>query len=285
MEEQASVDTSVVESTAVEEVTTGDAFLEGWDDGDGVEDQPAETVEESEPEETTTQEPESQETETTTVESVTEQTPQVKEEAPKIWKLKHLDSERAVGESEMVALAQKGMDYDRIRGKYDESKPAMEMLTRFAQKANMTVDAYVENLRVKEKRAAGLEEAAAKKEVDLENREAKLAENKEQETQLQGKVAQQKAEIAAFREQFPEAAKDPKSIPPEVFEQARKGMGLVAAYAVHLKNTAQAEAKAAKEQVAALEQNQTNAKKSAGSMRSAGNSRRVIDPFLSSWDD
>ncbi len=40
-------------------------------------------------------------------------------DAPKMWTLRHLDEVRQVGEADMVALAQKGLDYDRIRAKYD----------------------------------------------------------------------------------------------------------------------------------------------------------------------
>ena len=42
-----------------------------------------------------------------------------------MWTLRHMDEVRQVGEADMVVLAQKGMDYDRIREKYDESKPVM----------------------------------------------------------------------------------------------------------------------------------------------------------------
>lgn len=36
------------------------------------------------------------------------------------FQLKHLDEVKTVNRDEVIVLAQKGMDYDRIRGKYDE---------------------------------------------------------------------------------------------------------------------------------------------------------------------
>lgn len=288
MEEQTSVETVVEEVSTVEETSSGsDSFLEGWDEGETVADQPAEEEpanDTTDTADTTAQETTEVTTTTSANEDVTEQK-SAETETPKTWKLKHLDSEKTVGEAEMQVLAQKGMDYDRIRAKYDESKPAMEMLTRFAQKANMTVDAYVEHLRVKEKEAAGLNKDVAKKEVDLENREAKLAETQEKQTSVQNHVANRKADIAAFQKKFPDVAKNPKSIPKEVFAQAESGIGLVAAYSLHLAKVAQAEAKEAKTTASALEQNQKNAQRSAGSMKTAGSTKRAKDAFLEGWGD
>ena len=44
----------------------------------------------------------------------------------KTFLLRHMDTERTVTEEEIVPLAQKGLDYDRIRQKYDEGKPLLQ---------------------------------------------------------------------------------------------------------------------------------------------------------------
>ena len=65
------------------------------------------------------------------------------EELNRLTSKSQLDSERTVGEAEMVTLAQKGLDYDRIRGKYDEAKPVIEMFGEFARAALNQVRARV----------------------------------------------------------------------------------------------------------------------------------------------
>ena len=47
-------------------------------------------------------------------------------DADQLFELKHLDEVRSVDREEVIVLAQKGMDYDRIREKYDAAKPTIE---------------------------------------------------------------------------------------------------------------------------------------------------------------
>ena len=50
------------------------------------------------------------------------------EREPESYTLRHLGEERSVGRDELIALAQKGLDYDRIRGKLGDASREIESL-------------------------------------------------------------------------------------------------------------------------------------------------------------
>ena len=291
------------EVEAVETEQTSDSFLDGWNDeeslvADGEADQ-LEAEAQEEVLEASTEETPSEVVEEAPIEEVRTEDEvaekQPEEETPKLWTLRHMDEEKQVGEAEMVVLAQKGMDYDRIRAKYDEAKPAMEMLAQFAKKAGVTTAEYITAIREQAKQAEGMSEAEAKRAVDLEDREARIAveeakvnERKaaaEKATNAQTAEQQRRAaDIAEFQKTFPEAAKDPKSIPPEVRAEVKNGASLVAAYSKYAVKTANAAKDAAMREAASAKQNNKNAERATGSMKSAGEESKSKDPFLSGWD-
>ena len=220
---------------------------------------------------------------------------QPKADAPKMWTLRHMDEVRQVGEADMVVLAQKGLDYDRIRGKYDESKPVMELFGSFAKQAGMSIPDYVSFIRTQAKQASGMSEAEARRTVELEDREAAVSAKEAVEAQRQNGAnqaaqaraaaeARRNADIAEFQRLFPDAAKDPKAIPQEVWTAVRSGMSLVSAYSKYAVDQANAARQAAEQKAAASAQNQQNASRSTGSMQSAGEPRGSKDPFMEGWD-
>lgn len=297
--------------TTTEATETTDSFLDGWeDDGAAVSesaDQPEEqTAGDGGEAEQTAENPGSAggqaEAETTapaaegaaeTPVQQQEQTPPA--DAPKQWTLRHMDETRTVGEAEMVTLAQKGMDYDRIRGKYDESKPVMELFGSFAKQAGMSIPDYVAFIRTQAKQATGMSEAEARRAVDLEDREAAVAVKEAAEEQRQiaatqaaearsNTEARRRADILEFQQTFPDVAKDPKSIPQEVWADVRNGVSLVAAYSKYALAQARLAQQTAEQKAAASAQNQKNAARSSGSMRSAGENNKASDPFLDGWN-
>ena len=295
-----------ITNTAVEQEQTSDSFMEGWDDEPAADaaDQPEEATEEMTP----AAEPENQsetatdtEAETTAQEQAdtsgqTQQQETPPADAPKVWTLRHMDEVKQVGEADMVILAQKGMDYDRIREKYEESKPVMELFGGFAKQAGMSVQDYVARIRFQAKQAQGLSEAEAKRSIDLEDREAAVSAKEAEEAQRQQAAAQalqaqntadarRRADVAEFQKTFPDAAKDPKSIPAEVWADVRNGSTLVAAYAKYTVAQAKAAQQAAEQRAESTAQNQKNAVRSTGSMKSAGENLNSKDPFLEGWGD
>ena len=89
---------------------------------------------------------------------------------------------------------------------------------------------------------------------------------------------QMQSDMEEFRQLFPQvflqAARDPKVIPPEVWDMVQQGKTLTDAYCryVAMQTT----------QNGSLDPNQNNqsARRSTGSMRSAGNNATLTDPFL-----
>ena len=297
-------------TTAEVQEQTSDAFLDGWNDTVAAEtaDQP-EFAEEAEVSEDSADQLEHAQEERTAEESQQEESldildaetqevlsePAEKEAAPKTWDLRHLDETKTVDEQGMIALAQKGLDYDRIRGKYEESKPVMELFHQFAKQAGMSVPDYVSYIRTQAKKASGMSDEDARRAVELEDREAAVSAKEEAQAEraerekAAGQTAEQAAEkrradIAEFQKTFPDAAKEPGSIPPSVWADVKNGLSLTAAYAKYAVNQARAQAKSAERKSAATEQNQKNAARSAGSMRSAGNDVKTNDPFLEGWN-
>lgn len=287
--------------TTVETEQTSDAFMEGWDDTESygltdqlepVEEAPA-AASDAEAEGAAEKEPapvaEQTSSELRESEQQAEPAPQV--DAPKTWTLQHMDESKSVNETELVTLAQKGMDYDRIRSKWDEAKPVMELFNQFAVKAGMSVSDYIAHIRMQAKQSQGMSEEEAKRSVDLEDREAIIAAKEAQQaaettaqTRRSEADARRQADIEAFRKIYPDAAKDPKGIPAEVWQRVNEGMNLVAAYAVYDAKQARAAQLAAEQKAAAAMQNQANAARSTGSMHSSGDNTKAKDPFLDGWD-
>lgn len=303
-----------VENMSVQEEQNADqqdAFLDGWGDEQTAQDAP-ETSETAEGEDTAEEETETaSETEDAQsasdggaaetaaeagAEAQTETTEQKADAPEKTWTLRHMDETKNVGEAEMVTLAQKGMDYDRIRAKYDESKPAMEILSIFAKQKGVSVADYVSFLRTEAKKADGLSEAEARRSIELEDREAAVT-AREAEQAAERQAAEQanaaanaaaqrrKADIDEFAREYPDVARNPDAIPKEVWDTVAAGSSLTVAYAKYTAKQAREEAERTRSAAQAAQQNIKNAARSTGSMQSAGQNAGGRDPFLEGWGE
>lgn len=282
--------------TAQAEEAGADSFAEGWEDtGPAVEEETggeqAEQQEEAPAEEAPAAvrgETEGGEAEETGGEQAAPE-----RQPPRSWSLTDRQGRSVtVDEGNLAALAQKGLDYDRLQGEYDAAKPVMDLFRGFAEKQGQTVPEYLRFIRAQAKQAEGLSEEEARRAVELEDREAALSAQEARErarreaaereqARRQAGEARVNADLREFLEAFPEAAKDPQSIPQEVWDGVRGGKSLVASYAMY----SQRQARAAQEQAeAAAKRNADNAARSAGSMRSSGTNSRN-DPFMDGWDE
>lgn len=287
----------ILDQTTEETTETTDAFLEEWEDGgeepaDQPEELPAESEEPAQEAEEPAEEPAAdQPEEAPAAEKPREEAPA----APREWELRHMGEVRRVNEADMVTLAQKGMDYDRIRAQYDEFKPMMEMFNQFATRQGVNTKDYIAMIRAQAKQQEGLSEADARHAVELEDREAVIAaaearEQAKQQTAQEAAAAQQAAEarrtadIEEFRTLFPEAAKDPQSIPQEVWAKVRSGERLTTAYTRYALSQAGQQVASARRDAASAQQNQRNAERSTGSMRSAGDGSKSKDVFADAFD-
>ena len=303
-----------VENMSVQEEQNADqqdAFLDGWGDEQTAQDAPetSETAEGEDAAEEVTETasetegaqsaPDGGAAETAAeagAEAQTETTEQKADAPEKTWTLPHLDETKNVGEAEMVTLAQKGMDYDRIRAKYDESKPAMEILSIFAKQKGVSVADYVSFLRTEAKKADGLSEAEARRSIELEDREAAVT-AREAEQAAERQAAEQanaaanaaaqrrKADIDEFAREYPDVARNPDAIPKEVWDAVAAGSSLTVAYAKYTAKQAREEAERTRSAAQAAQQNIKNAARSTGSMQSAGQNAGGRDPFLEGWGE
>jgi hypothetical protein len=215
-----------------------------------------------------------------------------------LFTLKHLDETREVSREEVIALAQKGMDYDRIRGRLEEQKDYAELKKRNAEledsfaflkefAGDRSVDEFIDEGRAQAlMQRTGIDHETALGRVKLD-RERKAFETERQKQQAQQQEQQKQQEQAdaqeqwrkncfiAFDKEFPDV--DPKSIPQEVWDAFGRGETLVSAYSLHQLRALQ---KQQQEQKRAEE----NAKRSTGSQKSAGAADKM-SAFDAAWYD
>ncbi len=209
--------------------------------------------------------------------------------------LKHMDETRTVTREEAVELAQKGMDYDRIRTERDqlkashaENEAAMQMVRKYAERLNMTVPEYLDYCRTQELMSEkSISEEAAKEQLSLEKREMAVAQKEAEQQAKEEADAQQKQqeesaqdkirrEVAEFIRHYPEVK--PEDIPKEVFETIqREDVSLSVAYGKW--RIAQQE-----HELTALRSQDSARKRTPGSMATTQRTPKS-DPVYAGWDD
>ncbi len=188
--------------------------------------------------------------------------------------LKHLDEVVSVDRGRVVELAQKGLDYDRVRSKLDSARDELAALR--AQREELE--------------AAGL---AEKEGIALEQARERVRRGHEAERTgaADSPAARRRREAREFIDAYPEVAaklaQDRSAIPDRVWERVRAGERLLAAYETE---AAIADASAKGERIRELEarlaeakQAQTNALRSTGSGAGDGGEEGP-DPAALGWN-
>ena len=195
-----------------------------------------------------------------------------------------MDKEETVAADspEAVTLVQKGRDYDRVRKKYDESKPVMEAMALLAKQMERPVSENLSMIRLNLKTQDGMSEDEARRAIAMEDREATLSEKESETAEQDRREKERQAQIAAFANKYPKL--DAKEIPKEVWTQFNDGTPLIDAYEkyqsqkqISEKDRRISEMEA---ELSALKKNAENSTKSASSMKSAGNGAVERDAFL-----
>lgn len=215
-----------------------------------------------------------------------EQTEEQKNEAAdQRFTLKHLDDVRDYSREEVIALAQKGLDYDRKTGKLNEKIDEYEaFLKELAEPAGLDIEQLMDSTRArlfkakeaKEGREISDTDALLKVQKDRASRQRTKEIEAENAAQQQKNAAEQQrnAMLNRFIEVYPEVKAT--DIPASVWAEVNKTGNLVEAYAKY-------ENQQLREKVATLEQNAKNAARSTGSRKSAG-APKAKDPFDEAWD-
>jgi hypothetical protein len=208
-----------------------------------------------------------------------------------LFELKHLGETKNVNRDEVVTLAQKGMDYDRVTEKntqletqVSEQKQQLAQLTEhenalqeLAKQSGTTVEELVENMLIAvTKSKYGIDDdgmALERVKLDRERRaldqeRAALAPQKQEQEQQAANEKWRGECFDAFAKAYPDV--DPASIPNGVWEAFNRGETLVSAYARERNKALEAEIARMKSEQATRDRNAANAARSTGSQSSAG---------------
>ena len=212
---------------------------------------------------------------------------------PELFTIKNRDETRQVTREELVSMAQKGWDYDRVRSERDQLRqyrqdadPALELVRGYAQRSGMSVSDYLDYCRKQELMAAGMSERDAAQKVSFDRERAELDRQRKtlQDQQAQADSARRRAQeraqarqrdIESFYRAYPKV--DPKGIPQEVWAAVRGGDTLTNAYTMYENRRLQTALEAER-------QNRENRAKSPGSMggASADDNASLIAKY---WDE
>lgn len=209
------------------------------------------------------------------------------QDQPELFTLKRFGETRQVSREDLIAMAQKGWDYDTVQQERDqlrqyrqEADPALELVKAYAKQNNMSVSDYLDFCRKQEFVRQGMTEQDAQNRLGMEKERAELdrrqaALDVQEQAQTSARAEAQKrqealrADVANFYKVYPSV--DPKSIPQEVWSAVQKGDTLVNAYTMNENKRLQAE-------LAAERQNKANAQKTPGSLgRNTGAELDEID--------
>ena len=254
VEEAAQVEEPVVEEPAEEEVS--DSIFDTMMDSDEYDDMFAEEV--SDDADQQTEEPEATE-------------PAEEPDTDQWLELKHFDEVRRVSKEEAKALAQKGMDYDRIRGKVDKLQKYEDFLNEIKGDFASLED-LMDDTRARLK--------ADKDGISYEDALNKIKEEPAKTKQTRDEILEQirQESIQQFAADHPDI--QAQDIPQEVWEDVFKTNNLEASYAKYV-------AQKMKNENDVLKRNAKNKSRSTGSMKSSGNSsleKSEFDRVLESDD-
>lgn len=301
MNENEQVNSVEFEDDSANEIFTEvDNFDDLWYDGDDRPEvdevaEPDNDADETDGEEAEADQQEAESAEENTAEETAVETTEEPSEKPEDkgvdqrFTLKHLDEVKEVGRDEVVELAQKGLDYDRVKQQLTEARENVTknsqyeaFLKELAESSGNTVEELIDSTRA---RMLVAKEEGLSYENALERvRDAKPKAVEAPKEEPPAKAEPPKDDGAAARQQsFLRFAKEypdvkPSDIPVEVWTAFSAGEGdLAGLYALH-------ENKKLREENKALKQNDKNKSRSTGSQKSAG-SKSDKDSFDALWYD
>lgn len=215
---------------------------------------------------------------------------------PQKFTIKVNKGTREVELPEMTELAQKGADYDRVKGQLetsrtneanlqktvDEQSPIMEVLQLAAKDAGVDVADLVDSIHVGLLKGKGMTEAEARAEIraakaekavnDLKNKHAQ-----EENPETDSNQERAKREIAEFQTAFPGVQLNQETLD-KLAPDVQNGMTLTSAYLKMENARLTAELAEQKRALEAEKQNQKNRRQAAPGQNDSGGGR-VKDAF------
>ena len=296
------------EDTAPETDSTS-AMEDDWDDidlSDVVDDENDGAEQEETPVETETDTPEADQQTEEPGQEQQEDTPEAdtepaEEPAEQTFDLKFLGETKTVNRDEVITLAQKGLNYDKVLAERDTTKSELEQLggisllrdckeflEELAAESRMTVSDLMDSTRAEVlAKKEGLDNSVALQRIKLDrDRKAFEAEKARKEAERKAKneaEEKQNRDILSFVQAYPEV--QPQDIPKEVWDSVhRDGISLTAAYSAFENKKLREEVKAWKSKAETAEQNYKNQQRSTGSQSTAGvGAATKKDPIDLDW--
>lgn len=217
-------------------------------------------------------------------------------EADQLFTLKHLDSTYQVDKNQVVALAQKGLDYDRIRARADQEISRLtvyeDFLKELAAPNGMSIDDLMDTTRANIlAEREGLDRDTALQRVKLDrDRQALEAQKQSMNRQTEAGVmeAQRQNRMKQSMDRFIQSHPDlnAKDIPETVWQDFAAGKDLSDAYAIHEARQLREKLEAANRELETLKQNKSNQARTTGSQTDAGAKQETDqDWFDRQWYD
>ena len=212
---------------------------------------------------------------------------------PGTFELTYLGEKRTVNRAEVVQLAQKGLNHDRLQEQWNGLKASRDELQGWRQANQGAVDevtAYLketggndigqvlDELRVSQLQKQGLSEDVARERVARQRAERQLMAGRASQSEAENRRHQAADDIAAFRRAYPNVAVDAALLGRLKDDLAATG-NLSSAYMRAENRRLAAELEASKKAAAAAAQNASNRQRSAGSQKSSGGEAQD-DQFL-----
>jgi hypothetical protein len=218
--------------------------------------------------------------------------------AEETFTIKVNKEERQVSRDEMITLAQKGADYDRVKEQnikhqqtiadlqsklegVSSQQAALDILDSIAQKSGSSMEQLAESLYVNFRKSAGVSEETAREELksaklekELNSYKTQQSKQQEQETDAEARA---KRDLEDFAREYPDVELT-KELVDKLVPDIQNGMTLSAAYRKHEKAQDSAKIAELERQLAAKAQNDKNKKRSPGSQQDSG-ARRVKTDF------
>lgn len=193
-------------------------------------------------------------------------------EAGESYTLKHLDEVRTVSRDKVIELAQKGLDYDRVRAKLESARDRLEDVERWFGEVSggKAPEEFRDELSARS--------LAEREGIDFESALERVKSGRSARTGAEAGPSRARREVREFFAAHPDAAaklvSDRGAIPDEVWRRVRRGESLAAAWeAVQLREGAKAQSeklRTLERELAETRQARRNALRSTGSVGSDG---------------
>ena len=207
--------------------------------------------------------------------------------------LKVNKEERTYSREEVISLAQKGADYDRVKeqlgqsrqtaeqlqGQLDQQQEAMDVLDELAKASQTDIPGLLRNMRLGMLKQQGLSEDAANErllrmEAEKENAALKAAASEETAKETSSQRAQR--ELAEFRDVYPDVELSQELLN-KLMDDVQGGTPLLKAYQKYESAQKDAQIEELQRQLAAEKQNKENLANSPGSQKDSGGKRTKSD--------